>query len=101
MDINTSLREVDFLDVTLNLQNVTYRPYKKPNNNLYIDSLSNHPLQIIKQLPKSVSERLSKNSSNQEMFSIGKLEYKDALKKSGYDVMPTTYQKNQKWGGET
>ena len=64
IDIQTNLKEVDFLDVTLNLQNGTYRPYKKANDKLlYIDSLSNHPPQIIKQLPKSISERLSKNSS--------------------------------------
>ena len=33
-DIQTNLKEVNFLDVTLNLQNGTYRPYKKPNNKL-------------------------------------------------------------------
>ena len=29
IDIQTNLKEVDFLDITLNLQNGTYRPYKK------------------------------------------------------------------------
>ena len=29
IDIQTSLKEVDFLDVTLNLQNITYCLYKK------------------------------------------------------------------------
>ena len=33
-DIQTNLKEVNFLDVTLNLQNGTYRPYKKPKNKL-------------------------------------------------------------------
>ena len=33
-DIRTNLKEVNFLEVTLNLQNGTYRPYKKPNNKL-------------------------------------------------------------------
>ena len=32
------------------------------------------------------SERLSKNSSNQEMFDTAKVKYKDALKKSGLNV---------------
>ena len=42
--IQTSLKEVDFLDVTLNLQNGIYCPYKKPNDKLlYIYSSSNHP----------------------------------------------------------
>ena len=45
----TNLTEVDFLDVTFNLENNTYRPYKKPNYKLiYIDILSNHPPQIKK-----------------------------------------------------
>ena len=87
IDIQTNLKEVDFLDVTLNLQNGTYRPYKKANDKLlYIHSSSNHPPQIIKQLPNSISERLSKNSSNQEVFNTAKVEYEDALKKSGYNV---------------
>ena len=65
IDIKTNLKDVDFLDVTLNLQNGTYCPYKKANDKLlYIHSSSNHPMQIIKQLPNSVSEKLSKNTSN-------------------------------------
>ena len=84
IDVQTTLKEVDFLDITLNLQNGTYRPYKKVNNKLlYIHSSSNHPPQIIKQLPNSISERLSKNSSNQGIFNTAKVEYEDALKKSG------------------
>ena len=31
IDIQTNLKEVDFFDVTLNLQNDTCRLYKKPN----------------------------------------------------------------------
>ena len=74
IDIQTNLKEVHFLDVTLNLQNGTYRPYKKANEKLlYIHSLSNHPPQIIKQLPNSISERLSKNSSNQDIFNTAKV----------------------------
>ena len=38
IEIVTNLREVDFLDVTFNLENNTYRPYRKPNYKLiYID----------------------------------------------------------------
>ena len=84
IDIQANLKEVQFLDITLNLQNGTYRPYKKPNHKLLcIDSLSKHPPQIIKQLPNSISERLSKSSSNQEILNTAKVEYEDALKKSG------------------
>ena len=39
IEIVTNLQEVDFLDVTFNLINNTYRPYKKPNDNLtYINT---------------------------------------------------------------
>ena len=39
----------DFLNVTFNLDNKTYRPYKKPNDKLiYIDVSSSHPPQINK-----------------------------------------------------
>ena len=31
--IDTNLTETDFLNVTLNLSNKTYKPYRKPNNN--------------------------------------------------------------------
>ena len=85
IEIVTNLQEVDFLDVTFNLINNTYRPYKKPNDNLtYINTSSNHPPNIIKQLTKTTSERLSKNSSSVEIFNSSKLEYEDALKKSGH-----------------
>ena len=87
-----------FLDVTPNQQNGTYRPYKKPNNKLlYIHSSSNHPLQIIKQLPNSISERLSKNSSNQEIFNTVKVEYEDAVKNLSYNVnLKYTNKKSEK-----
>ena len=73
IEIKTNLKIVDFLDVTLNLNKGTYNPYKKSNDKiLYINTLSNHPLQIIKHLPTSINERLSKNSSNEEIFNKSK-----------------------------
>ena len=87
IDIQASLKEIDFLNVTLNLQNGTYRSYKKPNDKLlYVNLSSNHPPQIIKQLSNSISESLSKIFSNQEIFNTIKVEYKDALKKLGYNI---------------
>ena len=39
LDTETNLKKVDFLDLSLNLPNGTYRPYKKPNDRLlYIHS---------------------------------------------------------------
>ena len=86
-DIETNLKEVDFLDISLNLRNGTYRSYKKSNARLlYIHSLSNHPSNVIKQIPNSIQERLSKNSSNEEIFNTTNCEYEDALKKSVFKV---------------
>ena len=73
IDVETNLKIVDFLGTTFNLNNGTNRPYKKPNDlSLYIDKSSNHPLQIINQLPKIINERLSRNSSNEEGFNSSK-----------------------------
>ena len=48
----TNLKAVNFLDVTLNLTTGKYQPYNKPDNNpLYINILSNHPPNIIKNIP--------------------------------------------------
>ena len=72
------------LDVTFNLLDETYKPYKKPNDQLlYVNTSSNHPLQIIKQLPISINNRLSNNSSNKQVFDRSKGEYEKALRDSG------------------
>ena len=58
IDIETNLKIVDFLDITFSLNNVTFRSYKKPNDLLsYINKSSNHPPQIINQLPKIINKR--------------------------------------------
>jgi hypothetical protein len=47
-------QSVNFLDITLNINDESYQPYRKPNNEpLFIDSHSNHPPSITKQLPSS------------------------------------------------
>ena len=73
-DTETNLKIVDFIDITSNLSNDTYRPYKKPNDLLtYINKSSNHPTKIINQLPKIINEHLSRNSSNKEVFNATKV----------------------------
>ena len=76
IEIEAHLKIVNFSDVTFNLTNSTYRSYIKPNDNLlYIHTSSNHRPQIIKQLPDSIEERLSNNSSNEQVFNSAKPEY--------------------------
>ena len=54
----TNLKPVNFLDVTLNLTIGKYQPCNKPDNNpLYINILSNHCPNIIKNLPRNISKR--------------------------------------------
>ena len=64
---------VNFLDITLDLTNGKFTPYRKPNNEpLYVNSRSNHPPSIIKQIPKSINQRLSTLSSDQQSFEESK-----------------------------
>ena len=96
IEIQTHLKIVNFLDVTFNLASGTYRPYKKANESLlYINTSSNHPPQVIKQLPTSISERLSNNSSNEEIFNASKYEYETALKNSGYHQTKLIFSKKE------
>ena len=83
--IEANLKTVNFLDVTLDLGNESYKPYRKPNDNpLYINASSNHPPSILKQLPKNISKRVSGISSSKEIFDQAAPYYNDALKASGY-----------------
>ena len=62
-----------------------YRPYNKPDNDLlHIDINSNHSLNIIKNLPNSISKRIKKLSSDEHVFNSTKDLYNNALENSGY-----------------
>ena len=55
----SDLRIVNYLDVTVNLDNGSFRSYHKPHNIIqYINKESNHPPNIIKHLPASIEKRL-------------------------------------------
>ena len=83
--IKCNMKIVDYLDVTLNLNDGSYRPFRKPNDETnYIHAESNHPPSIIKQLPISVEKRLSCLSSSKEIFDQTAPYYKEALKKNGH-----------------
>ena len=89
--IETNLKITDLLDVTFNLINGSYKPYKKSNDTLlHVNKNSNHPPQIIKELPKTINDRY-RNSSNAEIFCASKVEYEAALKNSGYKNVDFKY----------
>ena len=78
---------IDFLDVTFNFKDGTYKPYQNPDNKIsYINVQSNHPPNIIKQLPKTIEQRLSNNSSNETIFNEAAPLYEKALSEAGYNV---------------
>ena len=83
--IECNLKSVDFLDVTFDLVNNTYKPYPKLSNEpQYINKQSNHPPNVLKQLPKSIEKRVSENSSNIDVFNESIHTYNDALIKSNF-----------------
>ena len=89
------MKIVNYLEVTFDLTNSTYCPYRKPNDHpQYINTKSNHPPNIIKQIPASISTRISDNSSNEDAFNKAKPVYNSALKASGY-TETLTYNKDK------
>ena len=83
--IQVNLKTVNFLDVTFNLLDGTYQPYHKPNETpIYININSNHPPNIIKQIPNTINKRINELSSTKEVFEKSAPYYNDALSRSGY-----------------
>ena len=83
--IKTNLKIVNFLDVKINLDTGTYRPYRKPDNKLaYINRKSNHPPTMIKEVPKAIAKRISDISSSELVFNHSIPIYSDALRKCGF-----------------
>ena len=81
--------------LTLNLTTGKYQPYNKPDNNpLYINIFSNHPPNIIKNLPGNISERINNLSGDETTFNKSKDLYNNALAKSGFEHK-ITFQKQQ------
>ena len=83
--IEAPVVKTDFLDVVLDLRAHTYAPYKKPNAKImYVNASSNHPSNIIDQIPRTINRRLSKRSSTRKEFDEIKPEYDEILNKCGY-----------------
>ena len=83
--IECNMKVGNYLDVTFNLNDDTYRPYQKPDNVIqYIQVESNHPPNIIKQIPKTIEKHLSQLSSNEEIFNESTPVYEEKLHQSDY-----------------
>ena len=67
--VTTNVTSANYLDVNFDLTKDIYKPYKKPNDKpVYINRHSDHPPNIVRQIPLSVSSRISNISSNQSIF---------------------------------
>ena len=70
----------NYLDVTLNFDDGSFRPCGKPYDIIqYINKESNQPPNLIKHLPASIEKRLSNSSSDENSIYC-----KDSLNKAGY-----------------
>ena len=83
--IEANKKVIYFLDVTLGMNTEKCKAYAKPTNTpLNVNSKSNHPPSIIKNIPESVNRRLSEISSDAGVFDEAAKPYQEALGKSGY-----------------
>ena len=94
--IDAGLTQTDFLDIDLNLTNKIYIPFRRPNSDiLYVSDQSNHPNQILKQLPITINKRLNSLSSNQKPFDCLKHNYQTSLESANHKFN-LTHQKSNK-----
>ena len=85
IEVKCNLKTVDYLDTTFNLNNGKHKPFNKPNNNpRYVHVQSNHPPNIIEEIPKSISKRISVNSHDEEVFKDAAPFYDNILNSCGY-----------------
>ena len=84
------------LDITLNLNDGLYRPYRKPNEETnYIYLNSGDPPSIIKEILRSIETRLSNLSSSKDIFQESAIYYEECLKNSRYKTKPVNQQRKE------
>ena len=58
----------------------------KENNTIrYIHKKSNHPPSVLKNISENVTNRITRNSQNEQIFNSSIQPYKDALSESGHN----------------
>ena len=83
--VDTNSFQKDFLDATFDLNSGKFWPYRKPNDSpLYINTRSNHPPSITKQLPHMISNRIAQLSCDRGSFDNAIPPYAEALRKAGH-----------------
>ena len=82
LTIEANKKTVNFLDVTLDLNSSTYKPYTKPGNVIqYVNRESNHPPSVLRSIPEAINKRLSNISSDKHSFDLAVLPYRSFKEK--------------------
>ena len=85
IEIMSNLKVVNFLDITFNLSENSFKPFHKDKQTLsYIKVNSNHPRSIIRQIPNAVDIRINRLSSYKKIFYEYNRIYDEAFEKSGF-----------------
>ena len=83
--VECNLPSINFLDVTMTLQPHEHKPFMKNNSKLeYLDTRSNHPPNIKKNIPVGVEIRLKDISSSEKCFKEDIWTYQSALSRAGH-----------------
>ena len=83
---DANMDKVDFLDVTLDIIDGTYKPFLKPGNNpVYVNVGSNHPLSVLRAIPSGVNKRLNCLSSDEKVFNEIIGPFQTALNEAGHN----------------
>ena len=91
-----NLKVVNYLDVIFNLNEGPYQPYRKPNDEThYIHIQLDHPPSVIKQLQRSILERLSQLSSSKDIFYETTPYFEQLLASCGYNEKLTYQQQGE------
>ena len=73
IQIASNLKIIDYLDITLNLDNGTFKPLSKNNSTpTYVNIDSKHPRSLLKQIPNAVNQRINSLSSGKRIFEESK-----------------------------
>ena len=88
----TNQQRTNFLDITFDLANDSYKPYRKQNDEpLYVNNSPNHPPPILRELPNSINKRINTLSCDKGTFDAAAPEYNEALRRSDFNAQ-LTYQ---------
>ena len=101
--VTKNITTMKFLGVTFDLKTWSYKPFRKPNDELiYLNIDSSHPPSVLKQLLESIGKRLSEISSSEKIFNKSRIFHimKNLKKKmvllTSYSTSPVKKKKNWK-----